>query len=102
MQELSPLIEQSEVHIAEAQVLEEIGILGILAVELLQVDASLVELAGGEELEARERWSVIANAKGAVKLKWLPRWFVLAKPFIVFLVFIIRLCKEGQSGIAYC
>ena len=37
-------------HIAEAQVVEEIEILEILAEELLQVDAGLVELAGGEEL----------------------------------------------------
>jgi hypothetical protein len=29
----------AEVHVAEAQVVEEIGILGILAEEILQVDA---------------------------------------------------------------
>ena len=32
------------------KVVEENGILGILAEKLLQVDAGLVELAGGEEL----------------------------------------------------
>ena len=47
-----PLIELAEVHVAEAQVVEEIGIIGILAEELLQVDAGLVELAGGEELQS--------------------------------------------------
>jgi len=51
VQQLSPFIELAEVHIAEAQVVEEIGILGILAEELLQVDAGLVKLAGGEELQ---------------------------------------------------
>ena len=50
VQQLSPLIELTEVHVAEAQVVEEIRIIGILAEELLQVDAGLVELAGGEEL----------------------------------------------------
>ena len=30
VQELSPLIELAEVHVAEAQVVEEIGVLGIL------------------------------------------------------------------------
>jgi len=50
VQQLSPFIELAEVHVAEAQVVEEIGILGILAEEFLQVDAGLVELAGGEEL----------------------------------------------------
>ena len=71
VQQLSPLIELAEVHVAEAQVVEEIGILGILAEELLQVDAGLVELAGGEELQSlvkvvhrRGRWD------GQI-LKWL-------------------------------
>lgn len=50
MQQLSSLIELAEVHVAEAQVVEEIGIFGILAEELFEVDAGLVELAGGEEL----------------------------------------------------
>ena len=50
VQELSPLIELAEVYVAEAQVVEQIGVLGILAEELLQIDAGLVELAGGEEL----------------------------------------------------
>jgi len=39
VQELHALVELAEVHIAEAQVVEEIGIIGILAEELLQVDA---------------------------------------------------------------
>jgi len=51
VQELSPLIELAEVYVAEAQVVEQIGVLGILAEELLQIDAGLVELAGGEEQE---------------------------------------------------
>jgi hypothetical protein len=51
VQELSSLIKLAEVHVAEAQVVEKIGILRILAEELLQVDACLVELAGGEELK---------------------------------------------------
>ena len=45
VQQLSSLIELAEVHVAEAQVIEEIGIFGILAEGLLQVDAGLVELA---------------------------------------------------------
>ena len=45
VQQLSPFIELAEVHVAKAQVVEEIGILGILAEELLQVDAGLVEVA---------------------------------------------------------
>ncbi len=51
VQQLSTLIELAEVHIAEAQVVEEVGIFGILAEELLQIDAGLVELAGCEELQ---------------------------------------------------
>lgn len=39
-------------HIADAQVVEEVCILRILAEELLTVDAGLVDLAGGEELES--------------------------------------------------
>jgi hypothetical protein len=50
VQQLSPLIELAEVHVAEAQVIEEIRVLGILAEELLQIDVGLVEQAGGEEL----------------------------------------------------
>jgi len=50
VQELSPFIELAEVHVAEAQVVVEIGVIGIQGKELLQVDAGLVELAGGEEL----------------------------------------------------
>jgi len=46
VQQLSAPIELAEVHVAEAQVIEEIGILGILAEELFEVDAGLVELAG--------------------------------------------------------
>jgi hypothetical protein len=71
VQELSPLIELAEVHVAEAQVVEEVGIIGILAEEFFQVDAGLVELAGGEELvgagkvvHRRGRWD------GQI-LKWL-------------------------------
>ena len=37
-------------NVAEAQVVEEIGIVGVLAEKLLKVDAVLVEQAGGEEL----------------------------------------------------
>ena len=44
-------VEQVEVHIAEAQVVEKIGIIWILMEELLQVDASFVQTAGGEKLE---------------------------------------------------
>jgi hypothetical protein len=50
VQHLSSFIELAEVHVAEAQVVEEIGVIGILAEELLQVDAGLVKLARGEEL----------------------------------------------------
>jgi len=41
VQQLLALIELGEVHVAEAQVVEEIGIIGILAEELLQADADL-------------------------------------------------------------
>ena len=42
VQQLYSLVELAEVHIAEAQVVEKIGIVGILAEEFLQVDAGLV------------------------------------------------------------
>ena len=45
VQQFSPFIELAEVHVAEAQVVEEIGIIGILAEELFQVDAGLVKAA---------------------------------------------------------
>ena len=46
VQQLSPpLIELAKVHVAEAQVIEEIEIFGILAEGLLQVDTGLVEAA---------------------------------------------------------
>ena len=45
-----PLSSWPRVHIAEAQVVEKVGVLGIQAEEFIQVDAGLVELAGGEEL----------------------------------------------------
>ena len=65
MQELYAPVGLAEVHVAEAQVVEEIGIVGVLAEELLQVDAGLIELAGGDELEgAGEEGSEIANEDG--------------------------------------
>jgi len=51
VQEFHALIELAQVHVAEAQVVEEVGIIGIRAEQLLQVDAGLVGLAGMEELE---------------------------------------------------
>lgn len=63
MQERHALIELVEVYIAEAQVVEEIRILGILAEELLQVDAGLVELAGGEELEGAGEVVVVGHVE---------------------------------------
>lgn len=51
VQQLYAFIELAEVHIAEAQVAENIGILGILAEELLQVDAGLIQASGGEVRE---------------------------------------------------
>jgi hypothetical protein len=50
-QVLNAPVDLAEVHVAEAQVVEEVWVVGVLAEELLQVDTSLVELAGGEELE---------------------------------------------------
>jgi hypothetical protein len=47
VQEISSFIELAEVHVAEAQVVDEVDIFGILAEELLQVDTGLVELTGG-------------------------------------------------------
>ena len=74
MQELSSFIELAEVHVAEAQVVEKIYVLRVLAEELLQVDAGLVELAGGEELvgagEVVGHW--ISNGELLLKsLSWL-------------------------------
>ena len=74
MQQLYAPVELAEVHVAEAQVVEEIGIVGILAEELLQVDAGLVELAGGEELvgagEVVGHWG--SNSELLLKsLSWL-------------------------------
>jgi len=51
VQQLHALFELAEVHVAEAQVIEKIGIIGILAEKFLQVDAGLVEVAECEELE---------------------------------------------------
>ena len=58
-QQLYAPVELAEVYVAEAQGLEEIGVIGILADELLQVDAGLVELAGGEELEGSEEGGAV-------------------------------------------
>ena len=55
VQQLYAPVGLAEVHVAEAQVVEEIGIIGILAEEFFQVDAGLVEVAGGGELEGAER-----------------------------------------------
>jgi hypothetical protein len=52
-QQLYALVELAEVHIAEAQVVKKIGIIGILAEKLLQVDASFVQAAGGDELQSQ-------------------------------------------------
>jgi len=51
VQQLHAFFELAEVHIAEAQVVEEIRIIGVLTEEFLQVDAGLVEVAGCEKLE---------------------------------------------------
>lgn len=50
VQQLCTPVELAEVHAAKAQVAEEIGVVRVLAEELLQVDAGFVELAGREEL----------------------------------------------------
>jgi len=71
VQQLSPLIKLAEVHIAEAQVVEEIGVIGILAEELLQVDAGLVELAGGEELKSLVKVVHRIGRWDGPILKWL-------------------------------
>ncbi len=42
VEERSPMIELAEVHVAETKVVEEIGILGIMAEEILQIDAGFV------------------------------------------------------------
>lgn len=47
------MIELAEIHVAETKVVEEIGIVWILAEVLLQVDAGLVEQSGGEVLESQ-------------------------------------------------
>jgi hypothetical protein len=80
-QELCALIELAEVHIAEAQVVEEIGIVGILAEEFLQVDAGLVELAGGEELEGAGEGVGVGhgeispgNGRGDLYYNRIPDW----------------------------
>jgi hypothetical protein len=74
-QQLYALVELAEVHVAEAQVVEEIGIVWILAEELLQVDAGFIELAGGEELEGAGEGvghvGISPNADGWLLLKWL-------------------------------
>jgi len=71
VQQLSPLIELAEIYVAEAQVVEEIGIVGILAEELLQVDAGLVELAGGEELQSLVKVVHRIGRWDGQILKWL-------------------------------
>jgi len=53
VQQLYAFVELAKVHIAEAQVVEEIGIFGIHGKQLLQVDAGLVHAAGGEELQSQ-------------------------------------------------
>ncbi len=52
-QQLYALVELAEVHVAEAQVVKKIGIVGIQGKELLQVDAGLVQATGGEELQSQ-------------------------------------------------
>jgi len=52
-QQLYALVELAEVHVAEAQVVKKIGIVGIQGKELLQVDAGLVQADGGEELQSQ-------------------------------------------------
>jgi hypothetical protein len=42
---------EKELPVAEALIVEDVGIIGILAEKLLQVDAGLVEAAGCEELQ---------------------------------------------------
>ena len=81
VQERHALIELAEVHVAEAQVVEEIGILGILAEELLQVDAGLVELAGGEELEGAGEGVGVGHCGG--------RWAATIKMVIPGRLFIV-------------
>ncbi len=75
--QLSPLIKLAEIHIAEAQVVEEIGILGSPAEEFLQVDASLGKAACGEELVSAGEVAVVShgeispNAEGRILIKLL-------------------------------
>ena len=52
-QQLYTPVELAEIHIAEAQVVKKIGIVGILEEKLLQVDAGLVQADGGEELQSQ-------------------------------------------------
>jgi len=86
-------VELAEVHITEAQVIEKIGFIGILAEELFQVDAGLIQAAIGEELEGAgevvlvghgeicpqngrgDLYSIIVSLPGSELLKF---WFELA------------------------
>jgi hypothetical protein len=46
VQQLYAIVEQAEVHIAEAQIVEKIAIVGIMEEELLQVDVGLIHMSG--------------------------------------------------------
>lgn len=81
IQQLYAFVELTKVHIAEAQVLEEIGTLGILAEEFLQVDPGLVQLAGGEELEGAGEVVLVGhgeispeNGRGDLYYNRIPAW----------------------------
>jgi hypothetical protein len=65
VQRLHFLIELAKVQVSEAQVLEEVGIIGILVGEFLQVDTVLIEAAGGEELKrgGARGWTVASDVQ---------------------------------------
>jgi len=105
-QQLYALIELAEVHVAEAQVVEKIGVIGILAEELLQVDAGLVKLAGGEELVGAGEGVGVGhgeispgNGRGDLYYNRIPAW-ICDSDFSVSIR--PRFFRYGQAGRQFC
>ena len=80
-QQFYAFVELAEVHIAEAQVVKKIGIVWILAEELLQVDAGLVQATGSEELEGAGEVVLVGhreispeNGRGDLYYNRIPTW----------------------------
>ena len=100
VQELYAFVELTEVHIAEAQVVKEIGIIGVLAEEFIQVDAGLVQASGGKELEGTGEVVLVGHEGSVLGMEGANSVIIVSRPGSELLKFWFEMATSLQRSIA--